>query len=254
MKIECIVPISGGKDSQACAKLAVKHFGPDCVEGLFCDTQFEHPMTYAHIDGISEMYGIKIHTVCAGSVEEQIKKHKRFPGGGARFCTEQLKIWPTRDFCRDFAKSNGGFEVWYGMRLDESHERAKRYAGRVGEDVYAPHEINKKYPKYLAKAGVSFRLPILEWHVADVMDFLGSEVNPLYSFGFGRVGCFPCLAAGDAHKEKAFRFDETGERHLAMARSLEGLTGHSVYTSKRCQLRYDSGQIDCFEGCAICAI
>ena len=26
------------------------------------------------------------------------------------------------------------------------------------------------------------------------MEFVGSELNPLYSQGFDRVGCFPCLA------------------------------------------------------------
>lgn len=74
--VKCVVPISGGKDSQACAKLAVEHYGADAVQGLFCDTQFEHPLTYAHIDRIAEIYGIKINIVCSGSVEDQVKKYK----------------------------------------------------------------------------------------------------------------------------------------------------------------------------------
>ena len=41
--IKCIVPVSGGKDSQCCLKLAVDEFGSDQVIGLFCDTKFEHP-------------------------------------------------------------------------------------------------------------------------------------------------------------------------------------------------------------------
>lgn len=246
--IKVIVPISGGKDSQACAKIAVETYGPEAVNGLFCDTQFEHPITYAHIDRISEIYGIKIHRVCAGSVEIQVKKHKRFPGP-ARFCTEELKIWPSKRFYNDFARGNGPFEVWYGMRAQESPARKKQYKGKMDSDLYPPHEVLAKYPKKLDSLGVAFRLPIINWSERDVFEYLDGEENPLYSKGFTRVGCFPCLAAGDKHKEMAFNFDAVGKAHYKIARSLEPITEHSVFTSKGGRQRND-----CFEGCALCAI
>ena len=253
--IKIIVPISGGKDSQACAKLAVETHGPEAVNGLFCDTQFEHPLTYAHIDHIAALYGIKIHKICSGSVELMIRKHKMFPGGGgARFCTEELKIWPAKRFYNDFARGNGPFEVWYGMRAGESSARKKRYKGIVDSDLYPPHEVLTKYPKRLHGLGVAFRLPIINWSERDVFEYLDGEENPLYSKGFTRVGCFPCLAAGDKHKEMAFQFDEVGREHFQMARSLEPITGYSVFTSKGGQQRNDNSQQNCFEGCAVCAI
>ena len=61
--IKCVVPISGGKDSQACLKLALKQFDPSEIVGLFCDTKFEHPLTYAHIDRMREMYGVEIRVL-----------------------------------------------------------------------------------------------------------------------------------------------------------------------------------------------
>ena len=84
-KYMCIVPVSGGKDSQACLKMAVKEFGSDNVLGFFCDTKFEHPKTYAHIKYMAEFYSVKIITANSGNVLQQISKNKRFPGGGARF-------------------------------------------------------------------------------------------------------------------------------------------------------------------------
>jgi 3'-phosphoadenosine 5'-phosphosulfate sulfotransferase (PAPS reductase)/FAD synthetase len=254
MAIKVIVPISGGKDSQACAKLAVEEYGSEYVQGLFCDTCFEHPTTYAHVDNIASMYGIKIHKVCAGSVEIQIKKHKRFPGGGARFCTEELKIWPSKRFYNDFAKGNGPFEVWYGMRAGESPARKKRYKDKIDSDLYPPHEVLSKYPKSLHGLGVSFRLPIIDWSEQDVFDYLNGEENPLYSCGFSRVGCFPCLAAGDKYKEAAFGFDDTGRKHFAIVRALEPVVGRSIFTSKSGQLRNDGGQHDAFTGCAFCSL
>lgn len=181
-------------------------------------------------------------------------KNKRFPSGTARFCTEQLKIWPSKRFYHDFAMGNGAFEVWLGMRSGESKERAKRYAGKVGDEVYPPHQVLTAYPKGLADMGVMFRLPILDWTEQDVFEYLQGKENPLYAKGFSRVGCFPCLAAGDKHKERAFTFDEVGRKHFELVRSLEPVVGRSVFTSKGGQYRNDSGQGDCFEGCGICAI
>ena len=68
--VRVLVPISGGKDSQACLKLALESYPADEVRGLFCDTQFEHPETYQHVERMREMYGVQIDTVCEGSVEK----------------------------------------------------------------------------------------------------------------------------------------------------------------------------------------
>jgi len=252
--IKIIVPISGGKDSQACLKLALLEYDKSEVMGLFCDTKFEHPLTYAHIKNISEMYGVEIVTINAGSVEEKIIKHKRFPSGTARFCTDQLKIIPSKKFYKKHAEENGGFQVWYGMRAGESHERASRYSDKLNTETYAPHDVISNYPKYLDKLGVSFRLPVLNLSTEDIFEILGGEQNPLYSHGFERVGCFPCIAGGDKSKERAFQFDETGRKHYAIVKALEPLTGHSIWRSKGGALRNNENQSDVFEGCAICAM
>jgi 3'-phosphoadenosine 5'-phosphosulfate sulfotransferase (PAPS reductase)/FAD synthetase len=269
MTVKVLVPVSGGKDSQAALKLASENFPAQDILGLFCDTQFEHKLTYAHIKRMEEMYGIRIHRVTAGSVEEQALKHGRFPGGGARFCTEELKIWPTKRFCKQLAEeqgsriankkrkvigsTEGGFEVWYGMRLTESTERKKRYAGKVCDEVYPPHEVLAKYPKYLDRLGVKFRLSILDWSEQDVIDFVGWEnLNPLYHAGFQRVGCFPCLASGDRWKAKAFNHDDFGASQHAKVIKISAQIGKSVWTSKGC-IRGEAANSN-FNGCAVCAI
>lgn len=83
-KVKCIVPVSGGKDSQACLKMAVEAFGAESVLGLFCDTKFEHPKTYDHVKRMSKLYGVEIETICDGDVLSKSRKYGRFPGGGAR--------------------------------------------------------------------------------------------------------------------------------------------------------------------------
>jgi 3'-phosphoadenosine 5'-phosphosulfate sulfotransferase (PAPS reductase)/FAD synthetase len=247
MTIKVLVPISGGKDSQAALKLARQQYEPHEIRGLFCDTQFEHPITYQHVERLRTLYGpIQIDTVSGGSVLGKAIKYKRFPGGGARHCTDELKIRETKIYCKALAEAQGGFEVWYGMRTGESHERAKRYAGKVSDELYAPHEVlPSKYPQYLAKMGVMFRLCILDWTTAEVLAFLAGEQNPLYAEGFPRVGCFPCLASGDAWKEKAFARDDFGRQQLADVMVVSAKIGKSIWTSKGGQQRNATCALAC---------
>lgn len=248
-KYECIVPVSGGKDSQACLKMAAKEFGPSNVLALFCDTQFEHPITYQHIKNTVKLYGVDLHTVTGGSVEEKILKYGRFPGGGARHCTEELKIRETRIFLKEYSENHGAVQVWYGMRTDESSARAKRYEYKDPDDLYEPHEVLNKYPKYLGANGIRFRLPIADWRTDEVMDYLDGEHNPLYDAGFSRVGCFPCLAGGDAWKIKAFEHDQFGKSQLIKVKQIEEKIGKSVFTSG-IGFKYDNDQ----QGCLLCEI
>lgn len=163
--IKCVVPISGGKDSQSCLKLALEKFHKDEVLGVFCDTHYEHPYTYEHVEKMKGLYGVQIVYINDGGVYERIKQYGRFPSDIARFCTDQLKIRTAKMFYNYLSKAQDeGFEVWYGMRLGESHQRSERYKDKNENDLYAPDTIMvNKYPKYLAKQGVMFRLPILKW-------------------------------------------------------------------------------------------
>jgi 3'-phosphoadenosine 5'-phosphosulfate sulfotransferase (PAPS reductase)/FAD synthetase len=252
--IKCVVPVSGGKDSQACLKLAVREFGPEAVLGLFCDTQFEHPLTYAHIEKMRRLYGVEIRTVCAGSVPEKVLKYGRFPGGGARHCTEELKIVPAKKFYKELAERQGGFQVWYGMRGEESSERAKRYIDKLDMTLYPPHEVLSKYPKYLHKLGVSFRLPVIDLTKGEIFEILEGEESPLYAEGFDRVGCFPCLASGDVWKEKAFGHDEFGRGQKVIVMRLAKQINKPVFTSIGGSMRNNENQMRLFDGCAVCAI
>ena len=204
------------------------------------------------------MYGVKVQTINAGSVEEKCTKHKRFPGGGARHCTDELKIIPSKKFYKALAEKQGGFVVYYGMRSDESAERAKRYNLKLADEIYEPHEVIGNYPKYLGKLGVRFKMPLLEHTTAQVFKILNGEHNPLYDAGFDRVGCFPCLAGGDKWKEKAFAHDDFGKEQRIKVSIIEDNIGKSVFTSKGALQRNNKDQMRLFDdsssGCRVCDI
>ena len=233
--IKCVVPVSGGKDSQAALKLALETFDRSEIVGLFCDTQFEHPITYKHVrETMRDLYDFNLVEVSDGMVSDRCLRYGRFPTDIARFCTDDLKIKPTKRFLENLAARQGaGVQVWYGMRTDESPNRARKYKDHNDMDLYPPHEMfPNKYPKFLQDMGVMFRLPIVDWTKQEVVEFVGQEnLNPLYLEDFDRVGCFPCLAAGDKYKAKAFNHDDTGRAHYAIVQVIQDRTGKSVFTS-----------------------
>lgn len=232
--IKCVVPISGGKDSQLCGELAIKKFNKDEILFLFCDTGYEHPITYKHIDTIERLYNVQVLRLHSDpdAVYQLIRKTGCFPTDMMRFCTNELKINRSKFFYSMLARLQGeGFEVWYGMRLGESAQRSERYKNHSFDVLYHPHEMLGNYPKYLGKIGVRFRLPILELEEEDVYEVLGDRKNPLYDLGFDRVGCFPCLAGGDKWKEKAFNFDDVGRQRKIEVLQLGVEIGKNIFTS-----------------------
>jgi len=244
---DIVVPFSGGKDSQACLKIA-STLQDKRVLALFCDTQYEHSLTYAHVDRICELYNVDLVKLCAGSVLEICTLRGRFPGGGARHCTDSLKIRPSKFFYKYLAQEQGtGFQVWFGMRSNESRERAERYKFVCSDDLYSPNEVMKNFPKYLDKLGVKFRLPVIDFARDEIMSLLGDEANPLYSYGFDRVGCFPCLAGGEGLQVKAFEFDDEGRKHFRIAQQISESVGYPVFTTKK--FTDYSGP-----GCSFCSI
>ncbi|WP_417536122.1 phosphoadenosine phosphosulfate reductase family protein [Methylophaga sp.] len=241
MSLKIVVPVSGGKDSEACLKLAIEKYSPDEVRGMFCDTQWEHPTTYKHIENMRERYGIQIDVVSSSSVEQEVLKIGRFPNAFARFCTDRLKIIPSKKYYESLQKTLGhGFVVWMGMRKDESTKRKNRFAKTLSSEVYPPHIINSSFPKRMEKNGIYFMLPIVDWSTEEVFDYVGIEnVSPLYKQGFDRVGCFPCLASTEQKHQNAFNYDAFGASQREKVINMERITGvkhEPANTDQMCML------------------
>ena len=95
MKI--IVSFSGGKDSQACLIQAAKQYSVDKLEAVFCDTGWEHPDTYQHINEICQRLDVRLVVLRSQKYTDFVDmsiKRSRFPSSQRRFCTSELKIKP----------------------------------------------------------------------------------------------------------------------------------------------------------------
>ena len=232
MKI--LVPVSGGKDSTASLLLAIIKHGKENIIAVFNDTGWDHPITYKYLDYLREELDIEIHSTVgpnkkdgtyAADLVSLIRAQGRFPFGLGRFCTMYLKQYALRNWYRDnLFDGETQYEFWFGMRQQESNQRAKKYAGITVDDLFDMEDLfPNRYNKTL-RATIQVRLPVVDWSETDIFNYLelqGIDRNPLYYEGTNdRVGCYPCLLAGKKVQAAMFA-TEVGKERLEIIRGLE---------------------------------
>lgn len=250
-----IVQFSGGKDSQASLIWAVEKYGPDKVTAVFCDTEWEHPITYDHVQSVMAQLGVKLVTLRRkdGGMVPLAEKKKRFPSTKARFCTEELKVKPFIDWLIETVQDH--VIIIEGVRNDESTNRAsakescryfryyfeaygKKADGSPRKFTYRANDVRE----WCAKYDDSLYRPFVRATAQEVIDYVrqrGHDVNGLYYMGFGRVGCMPCIMA--RHSEVRQMADLLPD---AAARLIEAekTVGHTFFPPDYIPKRYQTGR------------
>lgn len=94
--MKVIVSFSGGKDSLASLLWVRNNLTKDFIT-VFCDTGWEHPLTYKYIEEVQEQLGLNLITVKSKKFNGMVdltKKKSRWPSSQRRFCTSELKTIP----------------------------------------------------------------------------------------------------------------------------------------------------------------
>jgi 3'-phosphoadenosine 5'-phosphosulfate sulfotransferase (PAPS reductase)/FAD synthetase len=174
-----IISFSGGKDSTALILWAKEHLKNFQV--VFCDTGWEHEITYEYIKYINEILCngelIIIKSKKYAGFEDLSYKKKRVASTKARFCTQELKIFPMHDYIHSLSHK---VRMFVGIRAEESHSRAKMPMANFDMDYY----------------GCWIYRPLKHWIAEQVFNIhkkYDVEPNPLYTMGMKRVGCMPCI-------------------------------------------------------------
>ena len=219
--------ISGGKDSTLTLVLALERYRESSVPVIpvFCDTGWEHPLTYDYLDKLEEILGIRIIKIGReGGMRALIEKKKIFPSFRKRFCTWELKTKVFRNFLLELHEKTlfQKVEVWLGVRKDESPSRKNTEDFTLNPGI--PHP----------KSGLKFPFPIKYLH--PIKDLTEAEVrrelerrsiplNSLYSMGFDRVGCYPCFLSSKSIVEvikAGLKGDEFSKRRVEEIKELLG--------------------------------
>ena len=206
--MKVLVFFSGGKDSQAALIHSVHRYGAQRCEAVFCDTGWEHPLTYEHIETACKQLGVKLVTLKGkynGMIDLAVNKG-RFPSTKARFCTEELKSKPAIDYVISHSEH---LIIIEGIRKNESFSRSKMEPECMYFRYYYEPMANGKKHTYRSKDvrtwckewNADKIRPVFDWTAQMVIDYIlsnGQQPNPLYYQGFKRVGCFPCIMSRHA--------------------------------------------------------
>jgi 3'-phosphoadenosine 5'-phosphosulfate sulfotransferase (PAPS reductase)/FAD synthetase len=197
-----IVGFSGGVDSQAVARWVLNRFPHDDVILLNSDAgENEDPLTLAFVEKysatvfpviacnalVSDMWKTDGFAETKGLVgsekltfDRMMEIKGRPPSRKAQFCTEILKLRPQARWCK--LNVTDDYERYTGVRRQESESR-KNTPFREWDDYFDCY-VNH---------------PLADWTKQmcfDYVKFHGEEINPLYTLGFNRVGCAPCINSG----------------------------------------------------------
>lgn len=227
--------ISGGKDSTAALLWLVNESGypREKIRVTFCDTGNEHQITYDYIAMLSrDVFQIETIKPPLGFYE-LAKKKGRFPSVKSRFCTQELKIFPSQRYVIGLMRGGAKVLLLTGIRASESAKRAA--LPELEWDSFYACDMYR---------------PLLHWTLDDVWAMLakhGVPRNPLYDYGAKRVGCLPCIMSRKAEIRMIARnFPE----RIDMIRQAEIQTGtiSTFYPRTFVPLQHRSREVETKDG------
>jgi 3'-phosphoadenosine 5'-phosphosulfate sulfotransferase (PAPS reductase)/FAD synthetase len=223
-----IISFSGGKDSTALICWAIENL--EYFEVVFADTGWEHPLTYWYINYINEKlcHGnlVIVRSQKYSGFEEMSIQRKRVPSTKARFCTQELKLFPIHNYIHSkFTKEElKELTMHDGRRAEESISRSKLKEIEFDLNYY----------------GCWVRRPLLKWTKNDILEIVKRhdiELNPLYNLGMKRVGCMPCIMSSLPEiKIIAEKFPDVIDK----VRNLEEKLGRTFFPPDRIPARFCS--------------
>lgn len=253
--MKVIVSFSGGKDSLASLLWVRNNLTKDFIT-VFCDTGWEHPLTYKYIEEVQEQLGLNLITVKSKKFNGMVdltKKKSRWPSSQRRFCTSELKTIPMIDYILD--EVNDDVLIIQGIRAAESAKRAemskqctyfKYYVQPYGKDKNVRTSttpiVVKMYWHFERNMLMTYCVRYSIGPAQQVIDYIlenGIQPNPLYRMGYKRVGCFPCVMAS---QQDIYNISVQEPERISYIAGLEQQFNSSFFGPDKISSKYYKGE------------
>ena len=194
-----LIPISGGKDSQATAIWFYNNVLPglpesDAITLVFCETGNEAEETYQFLTDFTALAPARIGyeklvNRKGETLLEQAARKGRFPSRMAQFCSVQLKVEPMIDKILTIEED---VRIYSGRRREESFTRSSLPKQNDYFEHYHKDENGKRRNGLYRAKDVTTWIgeheaiqlhPVLTWTTQDVFAYIaenGYDRNPLY--------------------------------------------------------------------------
>ena len=253
--MKVIVTFSGGKDSLASLLWVRNNLTKDFIT-VFCDTGWEHPLTYKYIEEIRQQLNLNLITIKSKKFDGMVdlaQKKSRWASSQRRFCTSELKTIPMIDYILN--EVNDNILMIQGIRAAESAKRAemskqctyfKYYVQPYGKDKNG----KDKFHTYRRRDVLAFRekysddllRPVFDWSAQQVIDYIldnGLQPNPLYRMGYKRVGCYPCVMAS---QQDIYNISVQDPKRISYIADLEQKLSSSFFGPDKIPSKYYKGK------------
>ncbi len=161
---KAVIPLSGGKDSQAVLDIAVRVWEKSNLLCIHADTGFDFRENREHAEYLCEQYGVNLKVLDLGL-------DKKGSPDFSRWCT-----FEKTEKMYKVAKEWGAEVYLMGDRDGESFKRRRK-------------------PRIRELQNIVHLFPLKFWstaHVQLLIELSGKNINPLYLEGFWRTGCKLC--------------------------------------------------------------
>ncbi|BBB32895.1 conserved hypothetical protein [Thermotomaculum hydrothermale] len=161
---KAVIPLSGGKDSQAVLDIAVNVWDREKLLCIHADTGFDFKENRNHAEYLSKEYGVNLEVL-------ELNLNKKGEPDFSRWCT-----FEKTEKMYEIAKKWGAEIYLMGDRDAESSKRRRK-------------------PRKRELQGILHLFPIKFWstaHIQVLIELSGRSINPLYKKGYWRTGCKSC--------------------------------------------------------------
>jgi 3'-phosphoadenosine 5'-phosphosulfate sulfotransferase (PAPS reductase)/FAD synthetase len=161
---KAVIPLSGGKDSQAVLDIAVNVWDKEKLLCIQADTGFDFEENRRHAEYLCKEYAVNLEVL-------ELNLDKKGEPDFSRWCT-----FEKTEKMYEIAKKWGAEVYLMGDRDAESKKRRRKPRKRELQGILHLFPI-----KFLSTA-----------HIQVLIKLSGKNINPLYKKGYWRTGCKSC--------------------------------------------------------------